>query len=164
MAAKDRQQILVTGNPKENGFTLLELMVVVALIGLLSATIIVNFSPDVKEKPLPETIARMKFQLRTISERAIVEQRWFGFSFSDHAYQLMSFTKQGWEKESSSTQQIILQKIDILLESEGAVVRFDDTKQEPQIQVSPDGFITPFRLRLSLLNEEQELTDPYAPN
>lgn len=164
MAVKDRQQILAIGSSKENGFTLLELMVVVALIGLLSATVIVNFSPEKKEKPIPETMARIKFQLRSISERAIEEQRWFGFSFSDHAYQLMTFTKHGWQKASGSKQQMIPQEVDIMLESEGSVVRFNSPESEPQIQLSPDGLITPFRLRLSLFNEEQELTDPYAPN
>ncbi|QEQ95408.1 prepilin-type N-terminal cleavage/methylation domain-containing protein [Neptunomonas concharum] len=162
MAAKGRQQILATGK-HQAGFTLLELMVIVTLIGLLSAAVIVNFSGEKEENPLTGSMATLKLQLRSLSDKAFIEQRWLGFLFTQHHYELMTFSStQGWQKVPSFTPKTFPDALLVSLDSEGKPVRLAEESTIPQIQASPDGLLTPFKLSLSYLNETLELTDPYA--
>lgn len=154
---------MAIGKQPERGFTLLELMVIVTLIGLLSVMVMVNYMPKDTENTLSDSMERLKTQLRSVSQRAITDQQWYGIAFTQQAYQIMQFNKAGWHTLPNSPRQQLAPGLDIELESEGAPVRLEVKVDIPQIQASPDGLVSPFILRLSLANESQELTDPYAP-
>ncbi|SJZ86236.1 type II secretion system protein [Selenihalanaerobacter shriftii] len=67
---------------KEEGFTLLEIMVVLSLVGILSSLIIVRSGNLVSRYRLEATINEMTSDFRRVQQRAISEQVTYGIRFN----------------------------------------------------------------------------------
>lgn len=154
---KAKPQTSVTGN--QTGFTLLELMVVVALVGLISATVVVTLPSSRPESSALAALQQLKVQLQAVSLRATQEQRWFGIRFDEQRYRIMQFSAGQWQPNAAASATTLADTIFIQLTS--ATSEQQEAKA-PQIQLSPDGLFTPFRLELSQDNQRFSLSDPYG--
>lgn len=161
MAAKVWPVISVTGKSPQLGFTLLEVMVVIVIIGGIASLVAVNFASGSSSSNLESSYQQLRIQMQALSRKAMAEQRWFGLRFAENQYQAMIFTDQGWNKLDSKAVNWP-SELDLELVINGHPVNPHAQAQIPQLHFSPEGLITPFRLRLSDLSFSYELEDPYA--
>ena len=154
----------------QRGFTLLEIMVVIALVALVSTSVMLTL-PDARSDN--QRIGAQKAQfaalLRKLSQRAIVEQRWYGLYFIDNSYQALRYSTNNWivvpQSLSSSLPEgmrlsLLIDKLPVKIEPSE---KSKDSLLNPQIRISPTGLFNDFELRFGDADEPSLiLTDPYA--
>jgi len=96
---------------KKYGFTLLEMMIVVAIMGILSAIAVPNLKTYMAQRRLNGAVRQVFGDLMAARQRAITENRSIGVEFtSDHVYRIFADTDNDGIRDSDEA---ILQTRDI---------------------------------------------------
>ncbi|WP_415897786.1 type II secretion system protein [Neptuniibacter sp. QD72_48] len=140
----------------QRGFTLLELMVVITLIGLMSGFVVAYSS----HSSYPETFeSRVKAILFEMSEKSLIDQRWYGLQIDEQRLRVISMGPNGWDTKRKDGW------IDI---PTGVTLEFEPSPHEDLkgigLYASPDGLLSPHKLIYSTVEEQFEITGPYAIN
>ena len=132
---------------KQSGFTLVEVMVVLLIVGLMAGTVVMNLPP--KQDPLYAQGRLLATRLEQASQTSLIEQSSIGVRFVEGGYEVLKYTGENWDDagkyfyDLSNNPNISLSvnggEIDLKAarKSEFPVVRFDAT-----------GLATPFELSL----------------
>lgn len=159
-----------TGN-NDNGFTLVELMLVMAIIALIATSVMFTLPSSTPSERSPQDIAvTLKQQLQFAREQAMVRQQPMGVLFQDQQYQFVRWQDNQWQSLSSNGlkgQQLqpeltwrlepvnggqLLQQQE---DTQNALFQPEEDQREgeqepviPQIMIFPSGEITAFSLQL----------------
>src|SRR5262249_40580371 len=97
-AAKAKMPTSVTGistsNPvrrRARGFSLLEIMVVVAIIGVVPAVTLIRFSGNTRDTQLDEAAERLEALFSYVREQAELQTRDYGLRIDDRKYSFVVF-------------------------------------------------------------------------
>jgi general secretion pathway protein H len=156
----------------QKGFTLLEVMLVMLLIGLLATTVVLNFSGDSPEQRLNKETERFQQVFQFVAETAMLKQQEWGLVLQENSYSFVYFDGEKWllADEPKAGQRYQLAKDFLLqLELEGlpgselsllSQLNWQDddaaqTDQEqppvlPQVFILSSGEISPFQLTFQL--------------
>jgi general secretion pathway protein H len=169
---------------RSNGFTLVEVMLVMLLIGLLATTVVMNFSGESREERLEKEAERFQQLFQFVAETAMLKQQEWGLYVLPDRYGFLYYdNNEGkWAEadEPAGLRQYTLPRdIALTLELEGLPGeetnllsqldwQLDDDEQSdedskipvlPQVFVLSSGEISPFQL---LLIESSDLTPLYS--
>ncbi|PKM17963.1 MAG: type II secretion system protein GspH [Gammaproteobacteria bacterium HGW-Gammaproteobacteria-15] len=170
---------------RSNGFTLVEVMLVMLLIGLLATTVVMNFSGESREERLEKEAERFQQLFQFVAETAMLKQQEWGLYVLPDRYGFLYYDnnegKWAEANEPAGLRQYKLpHDIALKLELEGLPGEetnllsqldwqlADDDKQSdedskipvlPQVFVLSSGEISPFQL---LLTESSDLTPLYS--
>ena len=167
MAAKPLKRL------KQPGFTLLEVMLVLLLIGLLATTVVVNFSGDSPEQRLQKETERFQQVFQFVAETAMLKQQEWGLVLQEGSYSFVYFDGEKWlqaDEPKAAELYELAEDIRLQLELEGLPGAefsllsqlnwqdqddFDDADNEqppvlPQVFILSSGEISPFRLMFQL--------------
>lgn len=147
--------VLLTDTTRHRGFTLLEIMLVIVLIGLTSSLVINQFSTG--RNPLANVSNQLEVTLKNTLERANQKQTLYGLAFAQNGWQLMVYSdnerseKSSWHptKVSPFT---LPEMIAVALEVERKKITLAarlTPDMEPQIWIFPGGETTLFTVSLS---------------
>jgi general secretion pathway protein H len=78
------------------GFTLLEIMLVMLLLGLMASYVVVNFVSESRTARIQKETDRLQQLVQVISETAILKQQDFGLVLNDKGYQFLVHDGQKW--------------------------------------------------------------------
>ncbi|WP_019676867.1 type II secretion system minor pseudopilin GspH [Arsukibacterium perlucidum] len=158
---------------RQAGFTLLEVMLVMLLIGLLATTVVLNFSGDSPEQRLHKETERFQQVFQFIAETAMLKQQEWGLVLQQGSYSFVYFDGEKWlqadEPKAAETYELA-EDIRLQLELEGLpgselsllsqlnwqqADEFENTDSEqppvlPQVFILSSGEISPFRLTFQL--------------
>jgi general secretion pathway protein H len=147
---------------RARGFTMIELLVVVALIGLVSTAVLLTMRPNERPLTANDLTLELREQLITLSQRAIGGQSWMGVSFTHQAYQLWGYQESKWQRIATDQDFTIPSEFTVRIEQDGAEVNLpDDPPDQPLILIAPDGRISAFQLEIDDGGEIITLKDPY---
>jgi general secretion pathway protein H len=76
---------------RSRGFTLIEIMVVVVIIGLVSAAVIVKFTGNTRDTELDKEAQRLNALFDYVREQAELQTRDYGFRVNDSSYSFVVF-------------------------------------------------------------------------
>lgn len=169
---------------RPQGFTLVEVMLVMLLIGLLATTVVMNFTGESREERLEKETERLTQLFQFVAETAMLKQQEWGLYVApDHYGFLYYSTSDGkWlpaTEPASLDQHKLPEHISLQLELEGLPGEEtnllsqldwqteDDEQPEPgrkipvlpQVFILSSGEISPFKL---LFTEASDLTPLYS--
>lgn len=78
------------------GFTLLEIMLVMLLLGLMASYVVVNFVSESRTSALQKETDRLQQLVQVVSETAILKQVDFGLVLNNKGYQFLLHDGQQW--------------------------------------------------------------------
>jgi len=80
------------------GFTLLEVLMVVLVVGILSAVVLISLNPGGPERRLDDEAERLASLLSLASSEAVMQNREYGLRFEDDGYRFLCLDegKQQW--------------------------------------------------------------------
>ena len=141
----------------ERGFTLLEIMLVIFLIGLASAGVVQTFA-TASEPPAKKAAQDFLTRFAQFKDRAVIEGQTLGVLIDPPGYQFMQRRQGQWLPVSAtrlSAQVTVPKQVQMLLQPGSDIwqkeyaleLQKEAKKKTPQIRFSPFEPATPFTLR-----------------
>ncbi|MES9901050.1 MAG: type II secretion system minor pseudopilin GspH [Sedimenticola sp.] len=139
----------------ESGFTLIEIMVVVVIIGVMLSLASLSLSGDRREDLLREEARRLHALIGLARDDAIVNLHSVGFSVSENSYRFLLKKKGLWQPFAADQvfkQRSLSHGMGLNLEVEGVEVvdGVKTVKLLPAVVFWSSGEVTPFSLLLEL--------------
>lgn len=144
---------------RSRGFSLMEIMVVVAIIGLVSAMVLITFSSNRRDTELDKEAERLDALFSYVREQAELQTRDYGFRINDRAYSFVVFDVLGneWrpvEEDEALRERNFPEGISPTVVVEGRKLVLDSRKKEiedysPQVLVFSNGDLSSFEVELS---------------
>lgn len=78
------------------GFTLIEVLLVILLIGLLASAVVFNFTGESRDKKLEAQTAQLQQLVQIAAETAMLKQQELGLFINDEGYRFMLFQDDKW--------------------------------------------------------------------
>jgi general secretion pathway protein H len=78
------------------GFTLIEVLLVILLIGLLASAVVINFSGESRDKKLETQTSQLQLLVQIASETAMLKQQELGLFVDNDGYRFMLFQDDKW--------------------------------------------------------------------
>ena len=137
---------------RRNGFTLLEILVVLAIIGITLSLAVINLGDDRLDRQLDEEGRRLKALITLASEQAILQNREIALAVTTSQYQFLTLAEKKWQPIAGDR---ILrlrtlkpgQKLSLDLENRPVIL--PDSPDSPQVFLLSSGEISPFLISLT---------------
>jgi general secretion pathway protein H len=135
------------------GFTLIEILVVVAIIGVLAAGMLLSVSLTGRDRELEKESDRLQALFTYVREQAELQTREYGVLFQDDGYEFLAYDMRrgAWRsvfEDDALTARRLPDGLDLKLTVEGRPVvltRPKDAKDKtPQVMIFSNGDLTTF--------------------
>lgn len=127
----------------EAGFTLVEILTVLVVIGLMSSVVILSIQPP--KSALDKQAAQLTSQLNAMAQDGLISGRVSAAGFTRDGYTLYTFENGDWTERVTGDWN---DKYRVRLERASAKIDLPK-KTSPSIIFQPTGLSTPFELTLS---------------
>ncbi|MFL1484963.1 type II secretion system minor pseudopilin GspH [Marinobacter sp. LN3S78] len=154
--------------PRQSGFTMIEILVVLVLVGLLASLAIVNLGGGREQREMTSKIRELYVLMQTASEQAILNSEELGLVIDEEGYRFVVFDEleREWASESARLFQGrgFPEWMSVTLFTNGDIPRLakgeDDEDEEnrlrPDIVFYSSGETTPFELEfLATMSPDQ---------
>lgn len=144
---------------KNNGFTLIEILVVLVLVGLLAALAVFTMGGNSQQREMKKEVRELYLLMQTASEQAVLNNKELGLLFEDNGYQFVAF--QDATGEWKATGERIFQARDFpdwieatrFIESDAPRLASAEDKLRPDLVFFSSGETTPFELEFTIGSE-----------
>jgi general secretion pathway protein H len=148
------------GRARARGFTLIEIMVVVVIIGVVTAAVIINFTGKSRDTELETEARRLDALFGYVREQAELQTRDYGFRVSDENYSFVVFDVIGnqWrpaDEDDALREREFPEGLVPRVVVEGRTVVLDSKKRatdlkdfSPQVMIFSNGDLSSFELSL----------------
>ncbi|MGM0570059.1 MAG: type II secretion system minor pseudopilin GspH [Pseudomonadota bacterium] len=153
----DAVALIAPRRPAEAGFTMIEILVVLVLVGLLASLAIVNLGGGSEQREMNSKVRELYVLMQTASEQAILNNEELGLVVDEQGYRFLVYNEQEQQWRSESERLFrgrdFPEWMSVTLFSEDdipAMARDDDEDSEgrlqPDIVFYSSGETTPFEL------------------
>lgn len=139
---------------QQGGFSLIEILVVMVIIGIVLSFVLLSFGDFGKSRQIAVSLEHLESLIKLARQRAIIEAKTFGLDIKKDQYcfyqYLVNQQNATWQPLNGDR----LFKCQNFPKQVKTELSLDVEKQHPEILISSDGHITPFKLKLSSKNGE----------
>jgi general secretion pathway protein H len=144
-----------------SGFTLLELLVVVAIIGLLAGAVALSWKVVGNDQEMEQETGRLRGLVDLLHEEALMQTRDYGLMFTETGYRFYVFDYQQLKWVEAQGDKLLephllrpLLSMALLLDGREVPIEPDFESQdienpEPQVMLLSSGEVTPFQIEMS---------------
>jgi len=144
--------------PKQSGFTLIEILVVMVLLGLLSGVAVFTLGSGKQQRELANEAQRLHALLRMASEEAILSNSEIGFSIDEDGYEFLEYDDEKLTWTDSKVEVLksrsIPEWVVIEFRRDGENLRIlgkdQDDLKKPDMMLLSSGEVTPFTIELQV--------------
>lgn len=142
------------------GFTLLELLVVVAIIGLLSAAVALSWRAVGNDQEMEQETGRLRGMIDLLREEALMQSRDYGLMFTETGYRFYVFDYRELKWVEPQADRLLephalrpLLSMALVLDGREVPLDPDFESQdienaEPQVMLLSSGEVTPFEIEM----------------
>ena len=142
------------------GFSLLELLVVVAIIGILVGAVVLSISAVGSDRQIEQEVNRLRGLVDLLHEDSLLQSRDYGVMFTETGYKFYAYDyqQQAWTETSGDkllAEHTLRAPLNMVLVMDGreAVLKPDFAGQdvenpEPQVMILSSGEVTPFEAEM----------------
>lgn len=140
------------------GFTLIEIMIVVFIIGLITAAAVITFAGDSRDTELDREAQRLNALFDYVREQAELQTRDYGFRINDVAYSFVVFDvlQNQWraaDEDEALRERSFPEGLEPEMVVEGRRIVLERKKKEiedfkPQVMIFANGDLTSFDITL----------------
>jgi general secretion pathway protein H len=143
--------------PRASGFTLIEIMVVVLIIGVISAGIMLSINLTGRDKDLERESERFAALVNYAREQSELQTREYGLIFQNDSYEFVSFdTRRGLWRTVFEDDALVLRHLPdgldlkLVVESRPIILKRPTDAQDktPQVMIYSTGDLTSFQVTL----------------
>lgn len=170
------------------GFTLIEVLVVVVIVGIISAVVLLSFGVLGDERSLQQQARRLSSLIELAADESLMQGRDFGLEFTRTGYRFLEFdplTNRWYEivgddllrprtLEEPLELSLALEDREVALTDRFAAVEERDDEDEddaealaddyaPHVLILSSGDVTPFNLRILQPSDRSEIVVDMAP-
>jgi type II secretion system protein H len=152
---------------RARGFTLMELMVVIAIIGLVTAGVLIKFRGNTRDTQLDQEAQRLDALFDYVREQAELQTRDYGFRINDSGYSFVVFDVLGnqWrpvdeddalrerELPAGMKSELVVEGRKVVLTRKRNAKELDDFA--PQVMIFANGDVSSFELTLQREETDQ---------
>ncbi|WP_404362935.1 type II secretion system minor pseudopilin GspH [Marinobacter sp.] len=138
-----------------SGFTMIEILVVLVLVGLLASLAVVNLGGSADRRELENTVRDLYLLMQTASEQAILNNQELGLVLEDRTYRFVVFNdeERSWVSQSERLfrPRTLPEGTEVtsIVENDLPTLASDEEALRPDIVFFSSGEITPFELEFS---------------
>lgn len=168
------------------GFTLIEVLVVVVIVGIISAVVLLSFGLLGDDRTLQQQARRLSSLIELAADDALMQGRDFGLEFTRTGYRFLEFdplTNRWYEivgddllrprtLEESLELSLALEEREVALSDRFAAMADDEGEVDkealaddyaPHVLILSSGDVTPFDLRILRSSDQSEIVVDMAP-
>lgn len=144
---------------KNGGFTLIEIMVVLVLVGLLAALAVFTMGGNSQQRELQNEVRELYLLMQTASDQAVLNNRELGLLFEETGYQFVSYNDETGDWEVSGER--IFRPRDFpewlvatrFIENDAPRLASAEDKLRPDVVFFSSGETTPFEVEFTVGSE-----------
>ncbi|MEH6354994.1 MAG: type II secretion system minor pseudopilin GspH [Marinobacter sp.] len=147
-------------NTTQNGFTLIEILVVLVIIGLMAALAVFTMGGSSQQRELEVEVQNLYLRMQVASEQAVLNNLEAGLAIDTVSYQFVVFDDetQGWK----TSQERLFQahalpswlSVDTTVAADAPRLTNDNNKLRPDVVFFSSGETTPFEIELMVTGQE----------
>ncbi len=138
------------------GFSLLELLVVVVIIGIIAGTVVLSMGAVGNDRQIEQEVNRLRGLVDLLHEDSLMQSRDYGVMFTETGYRfyIYDYQQQAWTQTSGDkllAEHELKQPLTLVLVIDGREVVLkrdfgdqDVDNPEPQVMILSSGEVTPF--------------------
>lgn len=139
------------GPARARGFTLLEILIVVVIVGVLTGTVILGFTGADTEQRLKGSAEQLAYTIELARQHALQRNREWGLYVEPETVQFVEFDPeiQTWNERTERPfgDIEVMPNVELRVESEGFGQLADEDQEDlPQVILFSSGEVTPFTL------------------
>ncbi|MGQ3889532.1 type II secretion system minor pseudopilin GspH [Legionella sp. CNM-1927-20] len=138
-----KMQKLVTGTQNERGFTLIEILVVILIIGIIASVALFAFGDFGTSRRIKLTAEQFSAYLKLVQQRAILEMVTLGVTVNNEGYETYRYSNNSWQPMPKNS--LIFHRF---FPKDTVITLQNQLKNNtgPTIIVTPSGSMTEFKL------------------
>ena len=147
----------------ESGFSLVEMMVVVVIIGLMTSAVVLSLPG--KNTELLQTAERTETAMTLLSRRSVMTGEILGAKFSATGFEVLKLSDNGWEVEGTilkPNSQVWITARPVTLDVNNASIDFSGKTAAPHVWFLPTGEHPAFKLILASSGQRVEISSPFS--
>lgn len=144
---------------RSRGFTLIEIMVVMVVVGLLAVIAVVNMGGGAQQRELENAARELFLLMQTASEQAVLNNQEMGLVIDDESYRFLAFNslERAWEpqEERLFSPRKVPEWMALTYQTEDNLptlpgVEDDEDAPRPDLVFFSSGEITPFEMQMTV--------------
>lgn len=140
---------------RQTGFTLLEILVVLIIVGLLASLAVFSFGGSSQQRELKNEVRDLYLLMQTASEQAILNNRELGLQVTEEGYQFVAYEDESGDwaaseerlfRPGSFPEWLVVTKF---IESDAPRLASDEDEFVPDVYFFSSGETTPFEIEFT---------------